>query len=137
MVVLTYRTASTSAAEPATKPTSFFPDPLTEISCRFFKIGRCKNNDKCRFRHDATAEEKKAHELIPPQAGKDDSESNSGQYIQHGPKAELIKAIESNARDLGGALQCQLFMVLSLEDCNSQVHVVAVHGGSCADIGPD
>lgn len=100
----TYRTTSTSAARPATTPTSFFPDPLTEISCRFFKIGRCKNGDKCRFRHDATAEEEKAHELIPPQAGKDDSESNSGQYIQDEPKAELIKAIESNARDLGGAL---------------------------------
>ena len=103
-IVPTYRTTSTSAAGPATTPTSFFPDPLTDISCRFFKIGRCKNGDKCRFRHDATAEEEKAHELIPPQAGKDDSESNSGQYSQDGPKAELTKATESNARDLGGAL---------------------------------
>ncbi|KAL9130728.1 MAG: hypothetical protein Q9217_001165 [Psora testacea] len=103
-IVPTYRTTNTSATGPATTPTSSFPDPLAEVSCRFFKIGKCKNGDNCRFRHDAIAEEEKAHELIPPQAGEDDSEPNSGQYSRDGPKVELTKATESNARDLGGAL---------------------------------
>ena len=103
-IVPTYRTTNTSATGPAPTPTSSFPDPLAEVSCRFFKIGKCKNGDKCRFRHDATAEEEKVHDFIPQQTEKDDSEPKSGQHSQGVPEAELIKATESNARDLGGAL---------------------------------
>ena len=103
-MVPTYRTTNPSAIRPAITPTSSFPDRLTEISCRFFRIGKCKNGDKCRFRHDATPEEEKAHELVPPQAEKDDSEPIPGQYRQDEPKADLTKASESNTRDLGGAL---------------------------------
>ena len=100
----TYRTTNISPTGPATTPLSAFADPLAEISCRYFKIGGCKNGDKCRFRHDTTGEEEKAHDYIPPQARKDHFEPKSGQHSQDVPKAELSKATESNARDLGEAL---------------------------------
>jgi len=100
----TYRTTNISPTGPATTSLSAFPDPLAEISCRYFKIGGCKNGDKCRFRHDATGEEEEAYDFIPPQARKDHSEPTSGQHSQDVTKAELSKATESNARDLGGAL---------------------------------
>ena len=86
-------------------PMSAFPDPLAEVSCRYFKRGGCKNGAECRFRHEATSEEEKAHDYyILPQARKDHSEPKSGQNNQDIPKAQLSKATESNTRDLGGAL---------------------------------
>ncbi len=103
-IVPTNRTSNTCATGPPITHMSSFPDPLAEISCRFYKFGGCKNGDRCRFRHDATAEEEETHDFIPPQAGKDHSEPKSGQHSQDVPKAELTKATESNARDLGGAL---------------------------------
>ena len=47
------------------------PDPLAKVSCRFFKLGTCKNADECRFRHDTTSEETNPHEsnTLKPSAG--------------------------------------------------------------------
>ena len=103
-LVPSYRITDSNPTGPAKMPMFAFPDPLTEISCRYFNIGKCKNGDRCRFRHNATSEEEKAHESIPQQATKDHSEPNCGQNSQDVPKAQPPKATESNARDLGGAL---------------------------------
>ncbi|KAL8836355.1 MAG: hypothetical protein Q9176_006365 [Flavoplaca citrina] len=100
----TYGTTNLSPTRPATTPFSAFLDPLAEVSCRYFKIGGCKNGDKCRFRHDTTGEEEKADDFILPQARKDHSEPKSGLHNQNVLNSGLSKATESNARDLAGAL---------------------------------
>ena len=96
--------SSPSLAE-AVVPNSATPDPLREISCRYSKIRRCKNGDKCRFRHDAIDEEKEElHDVVHPQAIDCPHEPEFGGNSQQVPNAQLLKVTEPNARDLGGAL---------------------------------
>ena len=93
----TYRVTASNHGGPVTAPISAFPDPLAEIGCRFFKIGKCKNGDKCRFRHDITRDE------VPLQTS-EDVDPKPGQHGRDIPKVEFGMAADSIVRDLGGAL---------------------------------
>ena len=95
---------STDSDSPAPTPSSGSTRPLGLESCRFFKVGACRNGDSCRFRHDATADEA-PDEAIQQRARHKISEPGSGLHEkQEIPKAQPAKSTESNARDLGGAL---------------------------------
>jgi len=98
-----FRIANRGPTTPATVPIYTSPDLLAEVDCRYFKTGGCKNGDKCRFRHDTTRGEDKAHDGILPQVRKDQSDPKSGENSQVQARAELSKATESNTRELGGA----------------------------------
>jgi CCCH-type zinc finger/Zinc finger C-x8-C-x5-C-x3-H type (and similar)/RNA-binding, Nab2-type zinc finger len=60
-----YGTVDVNPTGPNTSPLSAFPDPLAEVSCRYFNTGTCRNGDNCRFRHDTKREEETEQE--PPQ----------------------------------------------------------------------
>ena len=58
---LSWRTTRNEETAPARAFLASFPDPVAEVSCRYFSIGACKNGDNCRFRHEATSED-----TLPP-----------------------------------------------------------------------
>ncbi|KAL8927107.1 MAG: hypothetical protein Q9172_001529 [Xanthocarpia lactea] len=99
-----YETINNRSNRPATIATSATPDPLGEISCRYFEVGRCKNGDTCRFRHDTIDEKEELNDVVQPQAIDCPHEPEFGGNSQQVPKAQLLKVTEPNARDLGGAL---------------------------------
>ena len=74
------------------------PDPLAQIACHFFKIGQCKNGDKCRFRHDI------AEQAVSTPAEESRVVPGSEQNGQDVTRPESSKAIESTVRNLGGTL---------------------------------
>ena len=102
--MLSWRNPDSNPTAPASTPISSFSNPLAEVSCRYFKIGTCKHGADCRFRHDAISEEETTHDCDPPQPRGDHSKPTLGQDNRDILNGQKLKATESNARRLGGAL---------------------------------
>ena len=59
-----WRPTDSIPTRPARAPITDVPDPVAEVTCRFFKQGKCKNGDTCRFRHDSIVEEEHTQDAI-------------------------------------------------------------------------